>query len=138
MAYLPSPKRIRRLANLMNNGDGHLAMPDVRDDSLNGSEPVPVLQQAARLPTRGGERLTLEDAKSLAMRLNPVLQQSLAAVGVAAGNEEIAYSGFLPTVQGSYSYQAFTSQTGFAGTQQGGRFPVLPVRGFGPGRRIST
>jgi outer membrane protein TolC len=67
------------------------------------------------------------------MRLNPLLQQSLAAIGVAAGNEDIAYSGFLPTAQGSYSYQAFASQTGFAGTLQGGRFPVLPVRGFGPG-----
>jgi outer membrane protein TolC len=67
------------------------------------------------------------------MRLNPLLRQSLAAVGVAAGNEEIAYSGFLPTVQGSYSYQAFSSQTGFAGIEQGGRFPILPVIGFGPG-----
>ena len=49
----------------------------------------------------------------------------------AAGNEEIAYSGFLPTLQGNYSYQAFSSNVGFAGTRD--RFPVLPVRGFGPG-----
>jgi outer membrane protein TolC len=77
--------------------------------------------------------LTLEAAKSLALRLNPSLGQSLAAVDAAAGNEEIAYSGFLPTLQGNYSYQAFSSQTGFSGTPAGGRFPVLPVRGFGPG-----
>jgi outer membrane protein TolC len=75
--------------------------------------------------------LTLEEAKSLAFRLNPQLGQSFAAVDTAAGNEEIAYSGFLPTVQGNYSYQAFSSDVGFAGTR--GRFPVLPVRGFGPG-----
>jgi outer membrane protein TolC len=75
--------------------------------------------------------LTLEEAKSLARRLNPVLGQSLAAVETAAGNEEIAYSGFLPSFQGNYSYQAFSSDVGFAGAR--GRFPVLPVRGFGPG-----
>jgi outer membrane protein len=77
--------------------------------------------------------LTLEEAKSLAFRLNPSLGQSLAAVETAAGNEEIAYSGFLPTIQGNYGYQAFSSQTGFSGTPIGGRFPLLPVRGFGPG-----
>jgi outer membrane protein TolC len=84
-------------------------------------------------PTTGGQGLTLEQAKSLALRLNPSLGQLLAAVDTAAGNEEIAYSGFLPSLQGNYSYQAFSSQTGFAGTLPGGRFPVLPVRGFGPG-----
>ena len=81
--------------------------------------------------TSGGPGLTLEEAKSLAFRLNPLLGQSLAAVETAAGNEEIAYSGFLPTLQGNYSYQAFSSDVGFAGTRD--RFPVLPVRGFGPG-----
>ena len=53
------------------------------------------------------------------------------AVETAAGNEEVAYSGFLPTLQGNYSFQAFSSDVGFTG--QRGRFPVLPVRGFGPG-----
>ncbi len=79
----------------------------------------------------GGQGLTLEEAKSLALRLNPQLGQFLAAVETAAGNQEIAYSGFLPTLQGDYSYQAFSSDVGFAGTHD--RFPVLPVRGFGPG-----
>jgi outer membrane protein len=82
-------------------------------------------------PARGSQVLTLEGAKSLALRLNPQLGQSLAAVDTAAGNEEIAYSGFLPTLQGNYSYQAFSSDVGFAGMHD--RFPVLPVRGFGPG-----
>ncbi|HVX13457.1 MAG TPA: TolC family protein [Pirellulales bacterium] len=107
-------------------------------DSSNGQDAdeasaVPKAQTAARPPMESGGSLTLEDAKSLAMRLNPSLRQSVAAVGTAEGNEEIVHSGFLPTVQGSYSYQAFASQTGFAGTEQGGRFPILPVRGFGPG-----
>ena len=75
--------------------------------------------------------MTLEAARSLAFRLNPLLGQSLATVETAAGNEEIAYSGFLPTLQGNYSYQGFSSAVGFAGTRD--RFPVLPVRGFGPG-----
>jgi len=75
--------------------------------------------------------LTLEAAKSLAFQLNPLLGQSFAAIETAAGNEEIAHSAFLPTLQGNYSYQAFSSDVGFTGTR--GRFPVLPVRGFGPG-----
>src|SRR5215469_8863721 len=127
---------------------GQSGMDSPKGQDVNGPPTVPEADSAAGppadgppvagprapgTPARSGERLTLEDAKSLAMRLNPILRQSLAAVGVAAGNEDIAYSGFLPTVQGSYSYQAFTSQTGFAGTEQGGRFPILPVVGFGPG-----
>ena len=92
---------------------------------------LPLAESAARSPTTSDQGLTLEAAKSLALRLNPVLGQSLAAVETAGGNEEIAYSGFLPTLQGNYSYQAFSSDVGFAGTRD--RFPVLPVRGFGPG-----
>ena len=107
------------------NGPGR---PDADGPSAATS---PLADSAARPPTRGGQGLTLEEAKSLALRLNPLLGQSLAAVETAAGNEEIAYSGFLPTLQGNYSYQAFSSDVGFAGTRD--RFPVLPVRGFGPG-----
>jgi outer membrane protein len=108
------------------------ARPDATDASAAAS---PRAEAATESPTRSGPpgTLTLEAAKSQAGRLNPMLGQSLAAVETAAGNEEISYSGFLPTLQGNYSYQAFTSQTGFAGTPIGGRFPVLPVRGFGPG-----
>ena len=78
-----------------------------------------------------GAPLGLDEAKSLAIRLNPQVAQDREAVGKALGGEEIAYAGFLPTVLGSYSYQAFSSNTGFAGTHD--RFPVLPIRGFGPG-----
>ncbi len=92
---------------------------------------TPIAEAGARPANGDDKRLTLERAKALALRLNPVLGQSLAAVETAAANEEIAYSGFLPTLQGNYSYQAFSSAVGFAGTR--GRFPVLPVRGFGPG-----
>ncbi len=75
--------------------------------------------------------LGLEEAKSLAIRLNPQVAQDREAIAKAAGGEEVAFSGYLPTVLGSYSYQAFSSNVGFAGTHD--RFPVLPVRGFGPG-----
>jgi outer membrane protein len=88
-------------------------------------------ESAARPSTGGGQGLTLEEAKSLALRYNPQLGQSFSAVETAAGNEQIAYSGFLPTLQGNYSYQGFSSAVGFSGTRD--RFPVLPVRGFGPG-----
>ncbi|WP_435011256.1 TolC family protein [Tundrisphaera lichenicola] len=75
--------------------------------------------------------LGLDEAKSLAIRLNPQVAQDREAVEKAKGGEEIAFSGYLPTILGSYSYQAFSSNTGYAGIHD--RFPVLPVRGFGPG-----
>jgi outer membrane protein TolC len=75
--------------------------------------------------------LGLEEVKSLAIRLNPQVAQDREAVAKAVGGEEVTYSGFLPTVLGSYSYQAFSSNVGFAGVRD--RFPVLPIRGFGPG-----
>jgi outer membrane protein len=109
------------------NGPGRL---DVDGPSVAIS-PSSLSDSAVRPPTSSGQGLTLEEAKALALRLNPQLGQSLAAVEAAAGNEQIAYSGFLPTLQGDYSYQAFSSSVGFAGTHD--RFPVLPVRGFGPG-----
>ena len=67
------------------------------------------------------------------MRYSPVLAQSRASVDAARANVEITDAAFRPTIQGNESFQAFSSQTGFAGTPTGGRFPVLPVRGFGPG-----
>src|SRR5262249_11495794 len=102
--------------------------PEADGPSATASPPA---DSAARPPTGGGQGLTLEEAKSLAFRLNPQLGQALTAVETAAGNEEIAYSGFLPALQGNYSFQAFSSDVGFVGNR--GRFPVLPVRGFGPG-----
>ncbi len=77
--------------------------------------------------------LTLEQAREIAARHSPVLAQGRASVEAARANVEIAEAGFLPTIQGNYAFQAFSSGTGFTGTPVGGRFPVLPVRGFGPG-----
>jgi outer membrane protein len=114
-------------------GQAGVNRPDRPDADGPSATTTPLAESAARPTTSSGRPLTLEEAKSLAFRLNPLLGQSLAAVEAAAGNEEIAYSGFLPTVQGNYGYQAFSSQTGFSGTPVGGRFPILPVRGFGPG-----
>ena len=93
----------------------------VRTGAVTAGSPMP------------GNPLGLEEAKSLAIRLNPQAAQDLAAVGKAEGGEEVAFSGYLPTVLGSYSFEAFRSNTGFAGTR--GRFPVLPIRGFGPGNQ---
>jgi outer membrane protein len=102
----------------------------VRSGVATAGSPTPVV------PVNSGDRgmpLGLEEAKSLAIRLNPQAAQDLAAVAKAEGGEEVAFSGYLPTVLGSYSFQAFRSNTGFAGTR--GRFPVLPIRGFGPGNQ---
>jgi outer membrane protein TolC len=75
--------------------------------------------------------LTLEEARAIAMRSSPVLAQAEASVDVARGSLTVADAGFYPAIQGNYGYQAFSSDVGFAGTHD--RFPVLPVRGFGPG-----
>lgn len=83
---------------------------------------------AIPIPT---EPLTLEAARAIAQRQSPVLAQARAGIDLARGNLEITDSGFLPTIQGNYGFQAFSSAVGFTGTR--GRFPVLPVRGFGPG-----
>ncbi|AMV38158.1 TolC family protein [Planctomyces sp. SH-PL62] len=77
------------------------------------------------------EPLTLERARELAMRYSPILRGSVAAVDSSLGDLEVVQSGFKPTFLGNYAYQAFTSDVGFVGDR--GRFPVLPVRGFGPG-----
>lgn len=82
--------------------------------------------------------LTLQQARDLAMRYSPVLAQSRASVDAARANIEIAEAAFRPTVQANQFYQAFSSQTGYAGIPIGGRFPQLPVRGFGPGTQDST
>lgn len=81
----------------------------------------------------GPEPLTLEAAQELAFRWSPVLAEARASVDVARGGLEVAYSGFWPTVQGNYGYQVFSSDVGFAGVR--GRFPVLPLRGLGPGEQ---
>jgi outer membrane protein len=114
-------------------GQARVFRPDRPDVAGPTSDISNDAESAGKPTTTSGHQLTLEDAKSLALRLNPILGQSFAAVETAAGNEEIAYSAFLPTVQGSYGYQGFSSQTGFSGTAPSGRFPLLPVRGFGPG-----
>lgn len=77
------------------------------------------------------EELTLERARELAARHSPVLRAARAAVDASLGDLTVAQSGFQPTFQGNYAYQAFSSDVGFVGNR--GRFPVLPVRGFGPG-----
>jgi outer membrane protein len=75
--------------------------------------------------------LTVESARALAIRYNPILTQARAVRDGATANVEIADAGFYPSVQTNYGFQAFSSQVGFVGLR--GRFPVLPVRGFGPG-----
>lgn len=114
-------------ANAEHDAGNALADPLVKrtaDASTEGTS------DSAALPI-ATEELTLEGARAIAMRQSPVLAQSRAGIDLAQGNLEIAHSGFRPTIQGNYGFQAFSSDVGFAGTR--GRFPVLPVRGFGPG-----
>ncbi|MDR3638504.1 MAG: TolC family protein [Isosphaeraceae bacterium] len=87
-------------------------------------------RQALALPSNA---VTLDEALALSREHSPILAQARAALDAARANVEITDAAFLPTIQGNYSVQAFSSQTGFTGTPVGGKFPVLPVRGFGPG-----
>lgn len=77
--------------------------------------------------------LTLDEAKQLALRLNPQLAAARAAVAAAQGNEEVAFSGYLPTFAANSGYQAFSSRVGGLSDGPKGRLINLPVRGFGPG-----
>ncbi|SIN85406.1 Outer membrane protein TolC [Singulisphaera sp. GP187] len=104
------------------------ADPFVRPVSDVRNEETGAKSEANSIPA---ESLTLEAARTIALRQSPILAQSQAGVDLARGNLEITDSGFLPTLQGNYGFQAFSSAVGFTGTR--GRFPVLPVRGFGPG-----
>jgi outer membrane protein len=79
----------------------------------------------------GEPPLTLDEAKQLALRLNPQLAVAREAIATAQGNEEIAFSGYLPSFQANTGYQAFSSQVGSTGMR--GRGFLIPVRGFGPG-----
>ncbi len=79
------------------------------------------------------ESLTLEQAKALAERSNPQLAEARAKAAIARSIEDIAFSSFLPTVSTDYELTGISSITGFAGIPAGGRFPVLPIRGLGPG-----
>ena len=116
-------------------GDGKVEHEGDRTDRAGG--PAGVEGHRADDPTAAlslpASAISLEEALELAMRFSPVLAQSRAALDAARANVEIADAGFRPTIQGNESFQAFSSQTGFSGTPIGGRFPVLPVRGFGPG-----
>jgi outer membrane protein TolC len=83
----------------------------------------------------GGSTLTLEQAKQLGLQLNPQLKMAHDAIAAAKGGEEVAFSGYLPTFQAGTGFQAFSSHVGFLGARGATNhaFPVLPVRGFGPG-----
>jgi outer membrane protein len=109
---------------------GQVPVPISEADRERNNPGFGVISTDSRTPISTGS-LGLEEAKSLAIRLNPQAAQDREAIARAAGGEEVAYSAFLPTVLGSYSYQAFSSDTGYSGVRD--RFPVLPVRGFGPG-----
>ncbi len=77
--------------------------------------------------------LSLEQAEELAMRQSPRIAEARGVAAAGAARERVAAAAFLPTAGVNYSFQGFASHTGFSGTPDGGRFPVLPVRGYGPG-----
>ncbi len=112
-------------------GERKPALADDKQDLTSDRESESARSEQEAAAEALSEPLTLEKAREQAMRYSPILNQSRAAVDAALGNLQIVDSAFLPTFQGNYAYQAFSSNTGFVGTR--GRFPVLPVRGFGPG-----
>jgi len=77
--------------------------------------------------------LSLEQAEALALRTSPRIAEAQGVAAVAATREQVALATFLPTVSANYSFQGFNNNVGFAGTLPGGRFPILPIRGYGPG-----
>lgn len=79
--------------------------------------------------------LTLEMAEAVAMQHSPRIAEAQWATAVREAGERAAYAAFLPTVSANYGFQTFSSQVGFVGVPDGGRFPVLPARGFGPGNQ---
>ncbi len=79
--------------------------------------------------------ISLEQAQEIALFHSPKIAEARSAVSIAAARERGKFAAFLPTVGTSYAFQAFSSDTGFVGIPAGGRFPVLPVRGVGPGNQ---
>lgn len=97
-------------------------------------------EPAPRTPPAGGpnvplEPISLEQAETLAMGNNPRIAEARAQVAVSAAREQATVAAFLPTVAANYMFQEYASHTGFVGVPDGGRFPVLPVRGLGPGNQ---
>jgi outer membrane protein TolC len=79
--------------------------------------------------------ITFEQAKEIANRQSPKLAEIRANLAIASAREEVAFAAFLPSASMNYSFQGFSNNVGYVGTDASGRFPVLPVRGFGPGNQ---
>jgi len=77
--------------------------------------------------------LSLEQAEELAMRHSPRIAAARSMVAAAASREQIAAAAFQPTLSTDYAFQGDTSNYQFSGVPPGGMFPVLPIRGLGPG-----
>lgn len=138
-AQRPDPSPRHDLIARVTGPEAGLAAPGPDGDRKPGVDP-PLERASFEAPLDRGARpdeaqstgpLTLEEANRLALRHSPILKLSEASIDAALGNLQVVDSAFLPSFQGNYGFQAFSSQVGFAGTR--GRFPVLPVRGFGPG-----
>ncbi|QEG29399.1 Outer membrane protein TolC precursor [Gemmata obscuriglobus] len=99
-----------------------------------GSVPAPH-ETGAETSAPLDQPLTLEQAEDLALRHSPRIAEARWAATARQAGERSAQAAFLPTVGTSYAFQGYSSHTGFVGVPDGGRFPVLPVRGFGPGNQ---
>lgn len=129
VARVTDPKTVDTGADVRKPGDPSWAEPVVQRTSFA----VRTTPDVA-----AGETLTVEQAQRLGLQYSPVLAQARAAVDAAKANVEVAESGFLPTVQGNYAFQAFNSQTGFTGIPVGGNSPSSRRAASGRGRRTST
>jgi outer membrane protein TolC len=101
--------------------------PD-KTDKTDGKDSAPL---APALP--GKEPMTLEEAKSVADRVNPQLNRVRETVNRAAAEERIVFADFLPSLGLSQEFDSVSTHAGFVGVKQGRRFVQLPVRGYGPG-----
>jgi outer membrane protein TolC len=94
---------------------------------------VPRTETASEPDVTLDQPLTLDQAEALALRHSPRIAEARAFATGGAARERVAAAAFLPTVGANYAFQGYSNGVGFVGTPDGGRFPVLPVRGFGPG-----
>lgn len=102
--------------------------------NLNSSPKPPVPPSTAtETEIHLDQPLSLEQAEELAMRHSPRIAASQSMVAAAASRERIAAAAFQPTLSTDYAFQGDTSNYQFSGTPPGGMFPVLPIRGLGPG-----
>lgn len=100
--------------------------------------PTPSAKVRQALDSRlSGQALTLDDAISLAFRMQPRLRASLESIQQARGREAISFAAYLPTADANYHVGGLKINAGGNGFPVGGapnspNFVVLPLLGAVP------